>query len=161
MRGSILNIRKLHCRVVEVSTCHFCAVLAQAWPKIRVGPYSSPCQDPRHGTALVFVSCWHGPKYFMSCRASGHAKRPCHDPPSNSTAQVLALSSSIACRPHLIFHLIWSINVVINYQKPKWDFRWPRRVSGGLVEVAMSSSDKWRKQQLGNTLWWLVSAEWL
>jgi hypothetical protein len=33
------------------------------------GPYSPPCRDPRHDTALVFVSCQHGLKYFVSCRA--------------------------------------------------------------------------------------------
>jgi hypothetical protein len=78
-----------------VSTCHFRAVPVQARPKMRAGPCSPPCQDSEHGTALVFVSCRHGPKYFVPCRASDRAKRPCHDPPSNGTVQVPALASSI------------------------------------------------------------------
>jgi hypothetical protein len=91
IRSSIVNAKKLYCIVVEVSTCHFRAVPAQARPKMRVGPCSPPSRDSGHGTALVFVSCRYGPKYFVSCRVSGRTKRPCHDPPSNSTAQVLAL----------------------------------------------------------------------
>jgi hypothetical protein len=74
-----------------VFTCHFHAVPAQAWPKMRAGPCSSPCRDSGHITALVFMSCRHGPKYFVSCCASSRAKRPCYDPPSNGTAQVLTL----------------------------------------------------------------------
>jgi hypothetical protein len=62
---------------LEVSTRHFRDVPAQARPRTRAGPCSAPCRDPKHDTALVFVSCRHGPKYFMSCRASGCAKRPC------------------------------------------------------------------------------------
>jgi hypothetical protein len=80
-------LKKLHCIVLEVSTCHFRTVPAQAQPKMRARPCSPPCRDPEHGTALVFVSCWHGLKYFVSCRASSHAKRPYHDSPSNGTAK--------------------------------------------------------------------------
>jgi hypothetical protein len=77
-----------------VSTCHFRVVPAQARSKMWAGPCSPPCRDSRHGTALVFVSCQHGPKYFVSCRTSGRAKKPCHDPPSNDTVQVPALLQS-------------------------------------------------------------------
>jgi hypothetical protein len=83
-----------------VSTCHFRAVPAQARPKMRAVPCSPPCRDSGHGTALLFVSCRHGPKYFVPCRASGRAKRPCHNPPSNDTAQVPALTACMrSCRP--------------------------------------------------------------
>ena len=91
MRDTIVNARKLYRIVVEVSTCHFRAVPVQARPKMRAGPCSPSCWDPYHGMTLVCVSCQHGPKYFVSCRASGRAKRSCHDPPSNGTAQVPAL----------------------------------------------------------------------
>jgi hypothetical protein len=56
MRDSIVNARKLDCIVVEVSTCHFRAVPAQAWPKMRAGPFSPPCRDPERGTAQN-ISC--------------------------------------------------------------------------------------------------------
>jgi hypothetical protein len=79
-----------------MSTCYFRVVPAQARPKMRAGPCSPPCRDSGHDTALVFVSCRHGPKYFVSYRVSGRAKRPCHDPPSNGTAQVPALASAAA-----------------------------------------------------------------
>ena len=48
--------RKLLRRVVDVCMCHFRAVRAQVRPKIRAGPCSLSCRDPRHDTALVFVS---------------------------------------------------------------------------------------------------------
>jgi hypothetical protein len=65
-------------------------------------PCRSSCQDPRHDTTLAFVSCWHGPKIIVSCRASvvpncrasGRAKMSCFVQPINSTAQVPALALS-------------------------------------------------------------------
>ena len=36
----------------------------------------------------MFVSCRHGPKYFVSCRVLDRAKQLCRSPPKNSTAQV-------------------------------------------------------------------------
>ena len=39
----------------------------------------------------MFVSCRHGPKYFVLCHAWGRTKWSCRDPPKNSTAQVPAL----------------------------------------------------------------------
>jgi hypothetical protein len=52
-----------------VCTCHFRTVSTQTRPKMRAGSCSPPCRDSEHGTALVIVSCRHGPKYFVSCRA--------------------------------------------------------------------------------------------
>ena len=49
MRGSTVNARKLHYRVVEVSTCHFRVVPAQARPKMRARPWA------RHGPRVRAV----------------------------------------------------------------------------------------------------------
>jgi hypothetical protein len=73
---------------------------------MRAGPCSPPCRYSGYGTALVFVSCRHGPKYFVPCRASGHTKRPCYDPPSNRTAQIPALPSSRRCMKTPPFHIL-------------------------------------------------------
>ena len=88
---SIINARKLHCKVVDMCTCHFRAVPAQAWPKMQAESCSLSCQDPGQDMALVFVSCRHGPKYFMLCHAWDRAKRPYRNPPSNGVAQVPVL----------------------------------------------------------------------
>jgi hypothetical protein len=82
-------------------------VPTQARPKIRVVPCRSSCRDPRHGTALAFVSCRHGPKFIVSCRASGRATMSCFVRPINSTAQVQALVTNnnlrvVRMRPHQI-----------------------------------------------------------
>ena len=69
----------------------FRAVPVQARSKMRAVPYSPSCWNSRHNTAFVFVSCRHGPKYFMPCRALGRAKWSCRGPPKNDTAQVPAL----------------------------------------------------------------------
>jgi hypothetical protein len=92
MRCSITNARKLHCSVVYVCTCHFHAVPAQAW---WARPCSPLCRDPRHDMALMFLLRQHGTKYFVSRCASDHAKRPCHNPPSNGMVQVPALPPPI------------------------------------------------------------------
>ena len=73
-------------------TGYFRAVPAQARHKMRVVPYSPSCWDPRHGTTLVFVSCWHSPKYFVLCRALGRDKWSCRSPFENGTAQIPARS---------------------------------------------------------------------
>jgi hypothetical protein len=52
----------------------------------RAMPCRSSCRDPRHGTALAFVSCRHGPKFIVSCRASDRAKMSCFMPPIHITA---------------------------------------------------------------------------
>ena len=64
----------------------FRAVPAQARSKMRVVPHSPSCWDPRHVTALVFVSCRHGLKYFGSCRALGRAKQSYRGPSKNARA---------------------------------------------------------------------------
>jgi hypothetical protein len=56
---------------------HFCVVSAQARLKVHIVSCHPSCQDARHGTALAFVSCWHNPKFTMSCCALGRAKMPC------------------------------------------------------------------------------------
>ena len=101
MRCSIVNARKLHCRVVGVSMYHFHVVPAQARPKMLAGPCSPSCRNLEYGTALVFVSCRHSPKYFMLCCASWQGKKPCHGPPSNGTTQS---PSSSFIRNHQLVH---------------------------------------------------------
>jgi len=81
----------------------FRAVPVQARFKMRVVPYSPSCWDSRHGTALVFVSYQHGPKYFVPCRALGRVKRSCRVLFRNGTVQVPALVASMQltyCHEH-------------------------------------------------------------
>jgi len=76
----------------------FRTVLAQARPKMWVVSYRPSCWYSRHGTALVFVSARHGPKYFMPCRALSHAKWSCRSRPSPSSRWVVAhLSAKNNC----------------------------------------------------------------
>ena len=70
---------------------YFRAVPVQAGLKMWVVPYGPSCWDSRHDTALVFVSCRHGSKYFISCRALSRAKWSYRGPPKIGTAQVPAL----------------------------------------------------------------------
>jgi hypothetical protein len=70
-------------------------VSAQARPKIRVVTCRSSCRDPRHNTTLAFMSCRLGPKFIVSCRASGRAKISCFVRPINSTAQVPTLLKGV------------------------------------------------------------------
>jgi hypothetical protein len=66
LRGNIVNARKLHCRVVEVSTCHF----------VPYQPKHGPICGPSHvshraeilGTTRLSYSCRAGTTQNTSCR---------------------------------------------------------------------------------------------
>ena len=69
-----------------MSRCYFCVVPAQAWAKMLAEACNSPCRHREHDMALVFVSCRHGSKYFVLCRALDSPKKPCYDLSSNGMA---------------------------------------------------------------------------
>jgi hypothetical protein len=75
----------------------------------RVVPCRSSCCDPRHGTALTFVSCRHVPKFIVLYRAPGRAKMSCFVRPINSTA--LSRSSSGICPVHFRFSADFILSV--------------------------------------------------
>jgi len=123
-RCSIVNARKLYRRVVNVSTCYFRVVPAQAWQKMWAGPCNLPCRDPGHDKTLMFVSCRYGPKYFVLC----HAKRPCRMTHPQMARQVPALlrviemilprfKTAIASQ-HAIFHASSEQNATILFSLP-------------------------------------------
>jgi len=101
MRGTIVNVRKLHCITVEMSTCLF--VSCRSKHDTKYGPCHVACHADILDMTQPSCSCHeHSPKYFMPYRSSNRAERPCHDPPSKwhgqSTSSILRVPNPFAPR---------------------------------------------------------------